>query len=124
MPKGVMELLQVGKASWPTLSSYLQFEAEGGSRVEFQQGRWCSNNSLAMCYLDLFSICREKEASVSDLMQSTNGRYSFGMSISQEPCRIGSWESQSNFMDVLMVYQYKEVGDRFIWSLLGDAKDC
>ena len=45
-----------------------------------------------------------------DLMQSTNGRYSFGMSISQEPCRIGSWESSSNFMDVFMVYQYKEVG--------------
>ena len=37
------------------------------------QDRWCGENSLAMYFPELFRICRNKDASVADLMQLTNG---------------------------------------------------
>ena len=41
--------------------------------MKFWLDCWCGSSSLADCYLDLFRICRSKEASVVDLMRFTNG---------------------------------------------------
>ena len=41
--------------------------------MEFWQDHWCGETSLAISYPDLFRFCRNKEASVAELMKSSNG---------------------------------------------------
>ena len=40
---------------------------------KFWQDRWCGETSLAVRYPDLFKFCRNKDASVAELMKSSNG---------------------------------------------------
>uniref|UniRef100_A0A7N2KQX0 Uncharacterized protein n=1 Tax=Quercus lobata TaxID=97700 RepID=A0A7N2KQX0_QUELO len=40
---------------------------------QFWQDRWCGETSLAVTYPKLFRFCQDKEASVVELMKSTNG---------------------------------------------------
>ena len=42
-------------------------------RLKFWQDRWCGETSLAVRYPDLFRFCRNKDASVAELMMSANG---------------------------------------------------
>ena len=41
--------------------------------LEFWQDWWCGETSLAVRYPNLFKFCRNKDASVAELMLSTNG---------------------------------------------------
>ena len=41
--------------------------------MQFWLDCWCGSSSLADRYPDFFRICRNKEASVADLMRFTNG---------------------------------------------------
>uniref|UniRef100_A0A7N2RCY0 GHMP kinase C-terminal domain-containing protein n=1 Tax=Quercus lobata TaxID=97700 RepID=A0A7N2RCY0_QUELO len=45
----------------------------GMEHVKFWKLQWSGKSSLAICYLELFRICSNKEASVADLMHFTNG---------------------------------------------------
>ena len=49
------------------------YEIGDGSKAQFWLDQWCGMNILAECYPKLFRICRNKEASVADLMRYTNG---------------------------------------------------
>ena len=55
------------------MSSHILYEVGDGTRLKFWQDQWCGESSLAVCYPELFRICRNREASVADLMQFTNG---------------------------------------------------
>ena len=41
--------------------------------MKFRQDRWCGETSLAISYPDLFRFCKNKEASMAELMKSSNG---------------------------------------------------
>ena len=58
---------------WPSFSRHILYAIGDGSRVKFWQDRWCGETSLAVRYPDLFRFCRNKDASVAELMMSTNG---------------------------------------------------
>ena len=58
---------------WPSFSRHILYGIGDGSRVKFWQDRWCGETSLAVRYPDLFRFCRNKDASVVELMISTNG---------------------------------------------------
>ena len=58
---------------WSSFSSQILFDIGDGSRVKFWQDWWCGETSLAIRYPDLFRFCRDKDASVAELMMSANG---------------------------------------------------
>ena len=58
---------------WHSFSRHILYDIGDGSRVKFWQDRWCGETSLAVRYPDLFRFCRNKDASVAELMMSTNG---------------------------------------------------
>ena len=60
------------RRGWPSLSQFILYEVGAGSKVQFWLDRWCGTSSLADCYLELFRICQNKEASVADFMNYTN----------------------------------------------------
>ena len=60
------------RRGWHSLSRFFLFEIGDGSKVQFWLDCWCGS-SFADRYLELFRICRSKEASVADLMRFTNG---------------------------------------------------
>ena len=49
------------------------YDIGDGSKVKFWKDYWCGETSLTVNYSDLFGFCRNKEASVAELMKSTNG---------------------------------------------------
>ena len=53
--------------------SYILYDIGDGLRVKFWQDRWCGETPLAVSYVELFRIFRDKEASVAELMKFTNG---------------------------------------------------
>ena len=55
------------------LSRHIQFEVWVRSTVKFWQDIWCGDTPLRMCYPELFTISRNKEAYVADLMKFPNG---------------------------------------------------
>ena len=58
---------------WPSFSRHILYDIGDRSRVKFWQDWWCGETSLAVRYPDLFRFCKNKDASVAELMMSTNG---------------------------------------------------
>ena len=61
------------RRGWPSLSRFFLYEIGDGSKVQFWLDRWCGSSPLVDCYPELYWICRNKEASVADLMRYSNG---------------------------------------------------
>ena len=58
--------------SWSSFSSHILFDIGDGSRVKFWHDRWCGESSHAVRYPALFRFCKNKEASVAELMLFPN----------------------------------------------------
>ena len=58
---------------WHSFSHQILYDVGDGSRVRYWQDRWCGETSLPVTYPELFRFCQDKEASVAELMKSTNG---------------------------------------------------
>ena len=79
---GVLDLLMVLNGvglwksisqGWPSFSRHILYDIGDGSRVKFWQDCWCGETPLVVSYPNLFRFCRNKEASVAELMKSPNG---------------------------------------------------
>ena len=58
---------------WPFFSRYILYDIDDRSRVKFWHNCWCGETPLVVSYPKLFRFCRNKEASVAELMKFTNG---------------------------------------------------
>jgi hypothetical protein len=56
------------RKEWETFSNYLYMQVGDGVRIRFWQDRWCGEEPLRLTFPDLFSIAREKDASIADLL--------------------------------------------------------
>ena len=86
------------------------YDIVDGSRVKFWQDRWCGETSLAVTYPKLFRFCRDKEASVVELMKSTNGVLFWDVSFFRG---VHAWELEvvSSFMDIIYGATIKGFGE-------------
>ena len=125
---GVLDLLMVhmvllGMAFF--FSLYILYDIKDGSRVKFWQDRWRSETSLAANYLELFRFCRDKDASVAELIKSANGALFWDVSFFRG---VHAWEleAMSGFMDTTYGSSYgssvKGFGeDKICWKLDKDS---
>ena len=71
-PHGVSLWKSISRG-WPSFVRHIQFEVGAGFIVRFWQDIWCGDTSLCALYPRLFSLSRNKEAFVADLMKFPNG---------------------------------------------------
>ena len=86
---------------WPSLSHYILYEIGDGSRVKFVLARpLCGETPLAISYPKLFRICRDKEASVAELMKFINEVLHWDVCFFRA---VHDWglEALSSFMDTI-----------------------
>ena len=87
-----------------------------GSRVKFWQDRWCGETSLAVTYPKLFKYCQNKEASVAELMKSTNGVLFQDVSFFRG-VHVLELEAVSSFLDTIYGATVKEFGEeKMCWK--------
>ena len=85
---------------WPSFSRHILYDIGDRSRVKFWQDCWCGETSLATSYLDLFRFCRNKEASVAELMKSSNGVLFWDVTFFRG-VHVRELEAMSSFMDTI-----------------------
>ena len=83
------------------MSHYILYEIGDGSRVKFVLARLlCGETPLAISYPKLFRICRDKEASVAELMKFINEVLHWDVCFFRA---VHDWglEALSSFMDTI-----------------------
>lgn len=82
----------------------------GMEHVKFWKDQWSGEISLAVCYPELFWVCSNKEASIADLMQFTNGVLHWDLHI---VWAIQDWklESLMTFMDTIYGLGIRGIGE-------------
>ena len=85
---------------WPSFSRYILYDIGDGSKVKFWQDHWCGETPLVVSYLDLFRFCRNKEASMVELMKSPNGVLFWDVS-SFKGVHVRESEALSRFMETI-----------------------
>uniref|UniRef100_A0A7N2KWC1 K Homology domain-containing protein n=1 Tax=Quercus lobata TaxID=97700 RepID=A0A7N2KWC1_QUELO len=83
--------------------------------VKLWQDCWCGETSLAVSYLDLFRFCRNKEASVAELMKSYNGVLFWDVSFFRG---VHAWELEAmlGFMETIYGSSIRGFGeDKMCW---------
>ena len=85
---------------WPSFSCHIIYDIGDGFRVKFWQDRWCGEIFLVVSYPELFRFCQDKEASVVELMNFTNGVLFWDVSFFRS---VHAWELEAlaGFMDTI-----------------------
>ena len=96
-PYGV-GLWKYSSQGWSSFSSQILFDIGDGSRVKFWQDWWCGESSLIDRYPALFRFCRNKEASVAELMLFANGVLFWDVSFFRG-VHVRDLEALSDFME-------------------------
>ena len=92
------------------------YDIGDGSKVKFWKDRWCGETSLTVSYLDLFRFCRNKEASVAELMKSTNGILFWDVSFFRG-VHARELEAMSSFLDTIYGSSIRGFGkDKMCWK--------
>ena len=97
------------------LSRHIRYDIGDGSRVKFWQDRWCGETPLAVSYPELFKVCRNKEASMAELMKSPNGVLFWDVSFFRG-VHVQELEVLSSFMEFIYNSSIRGFGeDKMCW---------
>ena len=100
---------------WPSFSRHIMYDIGDGSKVKFWKDYWCGETSLTVNYPDLFGFCRNKEASVAELMKSTNGVLFWDVSFFRG-VHARELEAVSGFMETIYGSSIRGFGeDKMCW---------
>ena len=107
---------------WPSFSRHILYNIGDGSRVKFWKDRWCGESSLAFSYPNLFRFCKNKEASVAELMKSSNGVLFWDVSFFRG-VHVQELEALSSFMETIYGSSIRGFGeDKMCWIPSKDKK--
>ena len=81
-----------------------------GSRVKFWQDWWCGETSLAVRYPALFRFCRNKDASMAELMMFANGVLFWDVSFFRG-VHVRDLEALSVFMESIYASPLRGLGE-------------
>jgi hypothetical protein len=87
-----------------------------GSNISFWQDWWCGDRSLEQCFPALFSIARNKDATVEDNLVVHNGAIQWNVLFTRH---IQDWELDMviSFFDRLYSSSTRHgEGDRLVWN--------
>ena len=100
---------------WPSFSHHILYDIGDGSNVKFWQDRWCGETSLAIRYPNLFRFCRNKDASVAELMKSANGVLFWDVRFFRG-VHDQNLEAMSDFMETIYASPLRGLGeDKMCW---------
>ncbi|XP_057982289.1 uncharacterized protein LOC131167502 [Malania oleifera] len=101
---------------WPSSSCHVLYDIGNGSNVKFWQDHWCGETSLAVSYPDLYRFCRDKEASVAELMKFDNGVLFWDVSFFKG-MHLRALEALTSFMDTICGALVKGSGEnKMCWK--------
>ena len=115
-PHGVSLWKSISRG-WPSFVRLIQFEVGAGFTVRFWQDIWCGDTSLCVLYPRLFSLSRNKEASVAELMKFPNGVLFWNLTFRRYS---KDWDLESFYSLMSRIYGafFKGVGDdKMCWKL-------
>ena len=104
------------RSGWLDFSKFLCFDAGDGTRVKFWEAEWCRDCSLKVAFPELYSISRNKEFLVLEVMQFSDGWLHWNILFR---CPPQDWEEASIdfFLDMLYSTNVRDVGvDRLCWK--------
>ena len=114
-PHGV-SLWKSISCGWPSFVRRIQFEVGTELTLKFWQDIWCGNTSLCVLYLRLFSLSRNKEAYVANLMKFPNGVLFLDLNFRRYS---EDWESESFYSLMSRIYGASLRGvrdDKMCWK--------
>ncbi|XP_057962317.1 protease Do-like 10, mitochondrial [Malania oleifera] len=101
---------------WASFSCDVLYDIGNGSKVKFWQDHWCGETSLAVSYPDLYRFCRDKEASMAELMKFDNGVLFWDVSFLRG-MHLRELEALTGFMDTIYGASVKGFSeDKMCWK--------
>ena len=114
-PHGVSLWKSISRG-WPSFVRHIQFKVGAGFIVRFWQDIWCGDTSLCVPYPRFFSLSRNKEAYMVDLMKFPNDVLFWDLTFRRYS---EDWELESFYCLMSKIYgaSLKGVGDdKMCWK--------